>query len=119
MKSLDHSQIQKALGRCRSLVECFSRSWKKSHDLQEQQAQLSLKHHKIIGAVSTRWGSTYEMIDRILEQQQATAAVLADDCKYWHKMPTESEFSTLEAVAGVLKPLSILTDALSGYEVTA
>ena len=34
-------------------------------------------------------------------------------------MPTESEFSTLEAVAAVLKPLSILTDALSGDEVTA
>ena len=58
------------------------------------------------------------MIERILEQQQAIAAVLAEDCKYWHKMPTESEFSTLEAVAAVLKPLSILTD-FSGDEVTA
>ena len=118
-KGLDNSQIQKALGRCRSLVECFSRSWKKSRDLQEKQTQLGLKNHKLIGAVSTRWGSTYEMIERILEQQQAIAAVLAEDRKYWHKMPTESEFSTLEAVAAVLKPLSVLTDALSGDEVTA
>ena len=42
-KGLDHPQIQKALGHCCSLVECFSRSWKKSHDLQEKQTQLGLK----------------------------------------------------------------------------
>ena len=83
-KGLDHFQIQKALGRCRSLMECFSRSWKKSRELQEKQTQLGLKNHKLIGAVLTRWGSTYEMIERILEQQQAIAAVLAEDCKYWH-----------------------------------
>ena len=59
------------------------------------------------------------MIERIFEQQQAIAAVLAEVCKRWHKMPTEYEFSILEAVAAVLKPLSILTDALSGDEVTA
>ena len=34
-------------------------------------------------------------------------------------MPNESEFSILEAVAAVLKPLTILTDALSGDKVTA
>ena len=118
-KGLDHPQIQKALGHCRSLVECFSRSWKKSHDLQEKQIQLGLKSHKLIGAISTHWSSTYEMIKRILEQQQAIAAVLVEDRKYWHKMPTESEFSTLEAVAAVLKPRFILTNALSGDEVTA
>ena len=117
-KGLDHPQIQKALGFCRLLVECFSRSWKKSRDLQEKQTQLGLKNHKLIGAVSTLWGSTYEMIERMLEQQQAIAAVLSED-RYWHKMPADSEFSTLEAVAAVLKPLSIFTDAFSGDEVTA
>ena len=59
------------------------------------------------------------MVERILEQQQAIAAVLAEDHKNWHKMPTESEFSTMEAVVAVLKPLSILTDGFSGEEVTA
>lgn len=118
-KGLNYPQIQKDLGCCHSLVGCFSRSWKKSRDLQENQAQLGLKNHKLIGVVSTRWCSTYEMFERILEQQQAIAAVLAEDRKYWHKMPAESEFSTLEAVAAVLKPLSMLTDALSRDEVTA
>ena len=46
-KGLDHLQIQEALGNCFSLVECLSRSWKKSCDLQEKQTQLSLKNHKL------------------------------------------------------------------------
>ena len=78
-----------------------------------------MKTHKLIGAVPTRWGSTYAMVEQILEQQQAIAAVLAEDHKNWHKMPAESEFSTMEAVVAVLKALSVLTDGFSGEEVTA
>ena len=48
------------------------------------------------------------MIARNLEQQQAICAVLAEDRKNWHRMPTDSKFSTLEAVASVLEPLSVL-----------
>ena len=51
------------------------------------------------------------MIARMLEQQQALCAVLAEDRKKWHRMPSDSEFSTLEAVSSVLGPLSIFTDA--------
>ena len=54
------------------------------------------------------------MIDRILEQQQAVSAVLANDRKNWHHMPTDQEVSVLETVASVLRPLSVFTDALSG-----
>ena len=54
------------------------------------------------------------MIERILEQQKAISAVLAEDRKNWHHMPTDQEFSVLETVAAVLKPLSVFTDALSG-----
>ena len=65
-----------------------------------------------MGDVVTRWGSTYLMISRILEQQQqALSAVLAEDRKKW---PTDTELSVLETVNDVLKPLSYLTDALAG-----
>lgn len=53
------------------------------------------------------------MIARILEQQQAICAVLADDRKNWHRMPSDREFTTLEIVSQVLQPLSVFTDALS------
>ena len=70
--------------------------------------------HKLIGDVSTRWGSTYAMILRIIEQQQAVCAVLVDDCKNWSKMLTDQELNTIEIVAAILEPFSFLTDALSG-----
>jgi len=119
-KGLNIHQIQRALGRCHSLVELFHRSWKKSRDLRMKQEQCGLPQHKLMGDVATRWGSTYEMISRILEQQQAISSVLAEDRKNWYRMPTDAEFSVLEAVVGVLKPLSYLTDALAGEkQVTA
>ena len=55
------------------------------------------------------------MVSRILEQQQAICAVLAEDCKHRYKMPTDTEFSTLEVVmVKVFEPLSYFTAALSG-----
>ena len=54
------------------------------------------------------------MVSRVLEQQQAICAVLAKARKNRHKMPTDSEFSILEAIAKVFKPLSYLTDTLPG-----
>lgn len=101
-------------------MELFHRSWKKTHDLREKQQILNLPQHKLKGDVATRWGSTYEMVSRIVEQQQALSAVLAEDRKNWCKMPSNAAFSVMETVVEVLKPLSYLTDALSGEkEVTA
>ena len=54
------------------------------------------------------------MISQILDQQQALSAVLAEDRKNWHSMPTDSELSILETLHDILKPLSFLTDALAG-----
>ena len=70
--------------------------------------------HKLIGDVSTRWGSTYAMISRIIEQQQAVCAVPIDDSKNWSKMLTDQELNTTEIVVAILEPFSFLTDALSG-----
>ena len=53
------------------------------------------------------------MVSRKLEQQQVICAVLAEDRKHRYKKPTDSKFSTLEAIVKVFEPLSYLTDALS------
>ena len=113
-KAIQLERVQRALNRCHSLVAVLNRSWKKHRNLREKQIQLGLEQHKLISNLATRWGSTFQMIDRILEQQQAISAVLANDRKNWHHMPTDQEVSVLETVVSVLRPLSIFTDALSG-----
>ena len=120
-KALDSStRIKRALDRCRSIVHIFHRSWKKSRDLTEKQQLLGIPEHKLKLEVSTRWGSAYEMISRVIEQQQAISAVLAEDRKYWYAMPTDDELHVLETVVEVLKDVFFLTDALSGEtDVTA
>ena len=112
-KALNVDCVHRAVKRCCSLVEPFSRSWKKTRDLKEKQLQLRLPEHKLMGDVATRWGLTCNMISRIVEQQQAICVVFAEDRKDWHQMPSQSEFTTLECLVEVLKPLSVFTDALS------
>ena len=112
-KALKFDRVETVIRKCHKLVELFSRSWKKSRDLHQKQVELGLQHQKLVADVSTRWGSTCKMISRIIEQQQAICAVLADECKNWYRMPSESDFSTLVAIASVLKPLLVFTDALS------
>ena len=90
-KGIGIVSVQRAISRCHSLVEMFNRSWKKCRDLRQKQELLKLPKHKIIAVsvlvflilstfsiacfvtqdVSTRWGSTYLMVARIIEQQQA------------------------------------------------
>ena len=77
-KGLNSAQVKRALAHCPPLMKLFHYSWKKARDLHETQQSLGLPEHKILGDVVTRWGSTYLMISRILEQQQALSAVVAE-----------------------------------------
>ena len=54
------------------------------------------------------------MVQRILEQQQAISAVLLEDRKSWCLMLNDRDVTVLEEFVKVVKPLSVLTDALSG-----
>ena len=69
-KSLKLDQVNRALARCHSLVELFHRSWLKNRDLRLKQELLNLPQHKLIASVATRWGSTYDMVSRIVERSK-------------------------------------------------
>lgn len=112
-KVLKLERVDSALRACRHLVEAFSRSWKKKRMMKKKQAELDLPQHHLIHDVPTRWGSTFEMVSRFLEQQQAVCAVLAEDRGQWHLMPKDAIITTLEDVNQILTPLSNFTDALA------
>ena len=112
-KSLSNARVQQSIRKCHSLIELFHRSWKKNQDLHDQQQHLGIKQHKHTTDVSTRWGSTYAMMERVLEQQQAICAILSNDRKNRSKMSSDVEFTNIETTVAILGPLSIFTDALS------
>ena len=82
-------------------------------DLVIVQGQKNLPNHHLKLDVVTRWGSAYDMVERVLEQIEAIRIVLGVDRSSSHLIPTWQDCDVLQAVATTLKPLEEMTDALS------
>ena len=67
--------------------------------------------HNLIQEVTTRWNSTYYMVERIVEQQQPLCAALLE-LRKGDLMPSDREFTIMEAYLSVMKPLVEITEAL-------
>ena len=84
--------------------------------LKKKQKDLKLPEHRLIHDEPTCWDSTFEMVDKFTEQQQAVSAV--EDRKKWYVMPKDSDITIRETVKEVLSLLSSFSDALSGEKHT-
>ena len=60
-----------------------------------------------------RWGSTTDMIERTVEQQDAICLVLSQDRKVLHLVPSWQDFFVLKSVLVAVKGIKNLTDLLS------
>ncbi len=104
-------QIIKAIARCKKIAKHFHHSCKSSYILKEKQKSLGHKELVVIQEVSTRWNSSYYMVERVLLQQQPLCATLLEIHKT-DLMPTDSEFKTLEEFISTMKPLVDITEAI-------
>lgn len=112
---LNVSRVQRVLGRCRKLVEHFNKSSKQTYKLREKQEMLQLPKHRLIQECITRWGSTLHMIERLMEQQAAIAAVLMEG-NMRHLIPESSEWTLIEQLVDILLPFQQATEAMSGVK---
>ena len=110
-KVLKLPQVAKAISRCKRIVTHFHHSSKVILHSQRETKSLGHKESSLIQEASTRWNSSYYMVQRILHQQQPICAALLEVHKT-DLMPTESEFKSLEEFVTVMKPLVNITEAI-------
>ena len=80
----------------------------------EEQEEKSLPKHRLKADVKTRWGSVFDMIERIIEQHEPIRSVLGGDRASAHLVPTWEDFVVLDLIFAVLKPLRDFVDLLAG-----
>lgn len=113
-KGIADGRVERVLRVCRQIVSSFSYSWKRRRELAEEQDKRNLPKHKLKADVKTRWGSVFDMISRIMEQQEPIRIILANDRRTAHLVPTWQDMDVLESVVAVLSPLREFTDLLAG-----
>lgn len=104
-------EVSKA--RCKRIASHFHHSFKSTYLLKQKQADLHIPQHCMVQEVSTRWNSSYYMVNRVVEQQQALCATLFE-LRKGDLMPTDQEFLVMETY--VMKPLVEITEALGGQK---
>ena len=83
-------------------MAAFSHSWKKQRDLVIAQEQKRLLVCKLKIDVVTCWGSTYDMVERMLEQVDAIRIVLSEDRTGAHLVPTRQDHDILQSTVAIL-----------------
>lgn len=112
-------RIQRAIAAAARLVGHFKRSSKAINALKQKQISMNLPEHKLIQSVSTRWNSTYDMCERLVEQRWAVVAVLSDreTTKIGEARILElkdENWTLISDLCEVLKPLKTATETFSG-----
>lgn len=74
---------------------------------------LHLRKHRLINDEATRWNSSYEMIERYLEQKSAVYSALRALKNKEIANLTDQEVSVAESVIEIMKPLKTVTTILS------
>ena len=100
------------MARCSRLVTYFRKSSRAAHVLTTKQEALEKPKHKLLQEVDTRWNSTYDMIERVMEQQVPVCAALIE-MKRMDLLPKDTECRLLEEMLQVLKPFKDVTVQVS------
>ena len=114
-KGISVNKMDRLLGRIRKVVSYLHRSTTAAHVLKTKQDMLQLPNHKLIHDVPTRWNSTYDMVERYLEQQAAIYSALTEKTLRKENIITlsDDDVRVAEEVLQVLKPLKTVTSLLS------
>ena len=77
---------------------------------------MHLPHHSLVTECTTCWRTCYKMLDQILEQERGLVQIQGADPTTIHLKPCWQDTEVMESIVSALKPVSDLTDILSGEE---
>jgi hypothetical protein len=95
----------------RGLVGHFKHSSSATDRLHEIQNELQLPMHKLIQDVTTRWSSTFNMLERVLEQRRAIIVYGSDENDKNVKLPTANQWQVIEKMVVLLRQFARLTES--------
>ena len=106
-------EVSSVVQEVKNIVSFFHKSSKASDKLKLIQARLNIPEHKLVQHVQTRWNSSYYMLERYLEQNEAIRTTLCildrNDL-----IITTNKNSLLEEIVSILKPFEDVTREMSG-----
>ncbi|XP_024118164.1 zinc finger BED domain-containing protein 1 [Oryzias melastigma] len=114
-KAFQVKDAARVLSRVRRIVTFFHHSPKATEILRQNQLLLGLPSHKLIQNVCTRWNSSYDMLDRFLEQQPAVfASLMSREVRRGEDVNTltEEDLAAVEAIVKLMKPVKVATALL-------
>ncbi|XP_040190707.1 zinc finger BED domain-containing protein 4-like [Rana temporaria] len=101
------------LDSCRKIAAHFHRSVKDSNILRKEQKKQGLNEHRLKIDVVTRWNSTLDMLERILEQQKALHAMSNEHYIGIDRPLAREDWAMIAQLVSVLKPFKAVTEQLS------
>ena len=109
-KALELSQVQ---ARVRRIVRYVHKSTKATYQLREKQNMLRIQQSTLKNDCLTRWGSTYEMLLSVKQQEQSVCAVLLETTRR-DLMLSSCDLALVEELLLVLKPFNDATEIVGG-----
>ena len=112
---LSQSSVAELLTLSRKLVGHFRHSSSATSRLHTIQEELGVPNHQLHQDVVTRWNSTYQMLERLLEQKRAVAVYLAecDDKSSKALSMTKNQWGLAARIVAILQPFEQLTREIS------
>ena len=113
---LSQRYVTDIIATCRRIVGHFKHSSSATSRLHDYQKQLGIANHQLIQDVSTRWNSTYYMMERMLEQRQPLTLYAAENSGVAVLLP--NQWDVMKNAVGLLGPFEEATKYVSSASVS-
>jgi len=108
----DVPEVEALLQHCKQIVSYFHKSTKATDKLASIQSRLNIDNHKLIQEVETRWNSSFYMLERIVEQEEAVRTALCLLNRNDLTISSE-EVEVIKGIIEVLQPFEAVTREIS------